>query len=310
MMFGQIDKSRLRSISGVRKGFDALLIPLDLKLSNEEKRMKTGLLDHAVGITSESASSYNFRTFEKDVLEQDLVLMAPRKVTAYVPVAVKPEKEKKKRVSTGAPRNVRPRVSRAQEAVQDAFFVNESAPATGSGVQGALARKMARQGGGGGGMEGPAEAVFTSTDVRLPKNFYDVINRLFSKFWSMEFDEPSVNQAFFAKIDRANCKDYGLSTFAESPMCLSVIRDRVEASHQIEILGGWESAAMTGTKEARSALTHAFKSPEDFYSDLMAMFNNISTYFPQESLAFVKGQELQGVFVGDWAEAKKTFTWK
>ena len=311
--FGSVDRYLVKPISNVRKTFDSYLTQLvGIKLSGEEKRMKTGLLEHATGITSDQVTSYEFRTFPSTELEQDLVLVAPRKVTAYVPVALKPEKEKKKRSSTsaGASRAVKPRTtSRAQEIRQEKFFVRDDTAEPGEAVQSALARKMARMSSAGGntGMEGPAEAIFTSREVSLPKNFYEIINGVFSKFWNMEFDEPSVNQAFFAKIDKSNCSHYGLQNYSESPMCLSVIRDRLEASKQVDDLGGWDQAALVGTKESRDAMQQAYKSNEDFYSDVMAMFTNIHMYFPADSPAFAKGKELTEVFQKDWEEGKGNF---
>jgi hypothetical protein len=321
-MFTAVDKTYVKPISSVRKTFDPYLTPLaplGVKLSNEEKKLKTGLLDHATGITTEQMSSYEFRKFPASELEQDMVLVAPRKVTAYVHVPIKPEKEKKKRTSTGtsaaASRSAKQAraASRAQEAIQDKFFVKDDTAENGEAVQSAMARRMARTSstaGGGSGMEGPAEAIFTSTAIRLPKNFYAVISGVFNKFWEMEFDEPSVNQAFFAKIDKANCKEYGLENFSELPMSLSVIRDRVEASKQVDLLGGWDQAAMAGTKESKDALHAAFKSNEDFYSDMLSMYTNIDMYFPPESPAYTKGKELRAIFEKEWAAAKTKFVLK
>jgi hypothetical protein len=323
-MFTAIDKTNLKPISSVRKTFDPYLTPLSnlgIKLSNDEKKMKTGLLDHATGIPADQASSYEFREFLVQDLEQDMVLVAPRKVTAYVPVVVKPEKEKKKRTSKGpgnAARNAKQAraqraANKAQEVNQENFFVKEDTAEPGEAVPSALARRMARASstaGGGTGMEGPAEAIFTSQEVSLPKNFYEVIYGVFTKFWTMEFDEPSVNQAFFAKIDKANCTHYGLKNFSERPMSLGVIQDRMEASRQVHDFGGWSEACLVGTKESRDSLNQAFKSEEDFYSDMLSMFNNISMYFPSDSPAVSKGKELHAVFVKDWEQAKSKFVRK
>ena len=57
-------------------------------------------------------------------------------------------------------------------------------------------------------------------------------------------------------------------------------------------------------------MQQAYKSKEDFYSDVMAMFANISMYFPPESPAVNKGQELQDVFLRDWKAADGKFRLK
>lgn len=58
----------------------------------------------------------------------------------------------------------------------------------------------------------------------LPVNFYDVVNRLFEEFWALQFDDKEVDFAFFAKITIYNCRDYGLTTFAEHSYSLGVIQ--------------------------------------------------------------------------------------
>ena len=303
----------MRAISNINKGIDAYLVPLGIKLDQAAKKSAAGLAQHATGIKKEQASSYEFSTFAQDELERDLVLVAPRKVTAFEPTNVKPVKEKKKRVSAGsagtAPRTAKSKASRVHEIEQAAHFVKEDSVET--AVQGAMARKMARSSSAAAAMVGPAEQVMTSTEVVVHKNFFEVINKVFNKYWSMEFDEDAVNRAFFANIDKSNAGDYGLVTYAETPMSLSVIRDRILASEEVDRLGGHVTASSHSTKAARAALMKSYKSVEDFCSDFTVMFKNISMYFPADNTeVHKKREELEADFSKTWEEAKKTLRWK
>ena len=311
--FAPVDKSRMRAISSINKGVDAYLVPLGIKLDQAAKKSAAGLAQHATGIKKEDALSYDFFAFPQDELERDLVLVAPRKVTAFEPTNVKPIKEKKKRASTSsagtAPRTAKSKANRAHEIEQAAHFVKEVSSE--SAVQGAMARKMARTSSTAAAMVGPAEQVMTSTEVILPKNFFEVINKVFTKYWIMEFEETAVNQAFFANIDKSNAKDYGLTTYAETPMSLSVIRDRVLASEHVERLGGHIAASSQSNKETRAAMVKSYKSSEDFASDFTMMFKNISMYFPEDNvIVHNKSKELREDFTTTWEEAKKALRWK
>ena len=299
----------MRAISSIPKNIDAYLVPLGIKLGKDEKKCKAGLAENARGITLEQASNYEFEKFPLEELERDMVLVAPRKVTAFVPTNVKPEKEKKKRASTGTttgPKTVKSRVSRQHEMEQASHFVKEDSA---DAVQGAMARKIARTGSSA-AMQGPAEQVMTSTDVKVPKNFFAIINVVFTVFWTMEFDEPIHNQAFFANIDKANCSHYGLTNYAETPMSFSVIRDRLLDTQEVERLGGHVAASSNTNKEVRHALNRSYKSIEDFSSDFTLLFKNISMYFPKESIVHAKSAEIEKKFTETWEEEKKKFRWK
>ena len=310
--FAPVDKSRMRAISNINKGIDAYLVPLGIKLDQAAKKSKAGLAENATGISREQALSYEFIPFPQEELERDLVLVAPRKVTAFEPANIKPVKEKKKRASTGAagtaPRTAKSKASRVHEMEQAAHFVKEDS--ADSAVPGAMARKIARSSSAA-AMVGPAEQVMTSTEVKVPKNFYEVINNVFTKFWTMEFTEAVVNQAFFANIDKSNAKDYGLTSYAENPMSLGVIRDRIIATQEVERLGGHAAASSHSNKEARAAMVKSYKSVEDFSSDFTMMFKNISMYFPADNtVVHSKSKELEADFKATWDAAQKTLKWR
>jgi hypothetical protein len=61
----------------------------------------------------------------------------------------------------------------------------------------------------------------------LPSNFYSVISEIFLYFWNLQFEDISVNYAFFAKITSKNCQDYNLASFADQSSSLAVIKVRL-----------------------------------------------------------------------------------
>ena len=79
----KIDRSGVSKSLVKNKHCDALMKPLNLKLSLEEKRLSSGLFDVVSRVTSERAQGYGFSPFPRHELEHNLQLTAPRKVTGY-----------------------------------------------------------------------------------------------------------------------------------------------------------------------------------------------------------------------------------
>jgi len=313
-LFAYVKIDRAKAGKGkaqVSKFFDNLVTGINLKLTAEEKKLPPGLAQIVNNITAERASTYSFVPFPEHELLETLVLAPPRKVNAYsvssrtlainAAQASGPPKEKVKREPTGAAKgNVnwrvgfgRSKISRAHMQEDQGHFVSEDASAS---IDDENPRKRERLTEDGNLLSdmGAPEQIMSSSEIVLPVNFFPVLNGVFEQFWQLEFDNPSVSQAFFAKIDLTNCRSYGLESFAERSMSLSVIRDRLEAT------------------KASSGYTHttAYISPEDFYSDFRQMFENIFSFFPPQSAPQLKAIELNTLFHEKWEAAMKTFKYK
>lgn len=113
-----------------------------------------------------------------------------------------------------------------------------------------------------------------------PQNMYQVIQQVFQEFWSLEFEDPSVTAAFFARIDSRNCMDYQLATFAHKACSLPVIQERIQ--------------------DKRYASTDAFL--HDFHT----MFENVHAYYPESHPAVAKAYDLRKLFDTRWQSAALT----
>ena len=287
------------------KHFDHLIAGSALKMSLEEKKVSPGLLVMIENITSDRASVYGFPSFPVHDLEQNLVLVPPRKVTTYNAsshtlakqhAAAKseaggPEKKKVKREGGAKKGNSNfkvgiGKIQKAQIQAEDEHFVAED-DVDYSNINYNNSRNED-------GIRysdiGVAEQIMSSIEVVLPTNFLDIIRVVFQYFWELEFDDPLVNQAFFANIDNLNCAQYGLPAFADLPMSLSIIRDRINETIKNE-----------------NGYSRSYKSPEDFYSDFRQMFENIFQFYPPDSTPRAKAIELNDTFHQKWAVAKSEF---
>jgi len=296
----------------VSKLLDGLISGIGVKLTQDEKKLPPGLAQIVNTISAERASTYSFVPFPEHELLETFVLTAPRKVNTYAAgnktiaqqaaAAGGPPKEKVKREPTGAAARGNPnwrvgfgrsKISRAQAQEDMGHFVSEDQSFNDDDTN---PRKRERVTDDGNMLSdlGAPEQILSSSEIILPLNFFAVISGVFETFWQLEFDNPQVSQAFFAKIDLANCRSYGLESFAESSMSLSVIRDRLEAT------------------KATAGYTHSspYISPEDFYSDFRQMFENIFAFFPPQSAPQLKAVELNTMFHSKWEGAKTAFKYK
>jgi len=315
-LFAYVKIDRSKAVKGgkaqVSKLFDGLISGIGVKLNAEEKKLPPGLAQIVNTISAERASTYNFVPFPEHELLETFVLAPPRKVNTYqasqktiaaqAAAAGGPPKEKVKREPTGAAAKGnaswkvgfgRSKISRAQLQEDLGHFVSEDHIVNDDDMN---PRKRERLTDDGNLLSdlGAPEQILSSSEIILPANFFAVINSVFEQFWRMEFDNPQVSQAFFAKIDLANCRAYGLESFAERSMSLSVIRDRLEAT------------------KATAGYTHTspYISPEDFYSDFRQMFENIFAFFPPQSAPQLKAIELNTLFHSRWEDAKAAFKYK
>ncbi len=319
--YARIDRSKAgKPKANVSKTFDALVNTIGVKLNAEEKKLPSGLAQIVANVTAERASSYRFIPFPMHELQDSFVLVAPRKVNTYVAsqrtlnaqaasAAASANggapKEKVKRESSGGGKGNpawrvgfgKPRASRAHLQEDLGHFVAEDEDRDEDGDFNPRKRERLFEDENSAADLGAPEQILSSAEsIVLPKNFYQVIYGVFEQFWSMEFDDPAVSQAFFAKIDINNCRAYGLEVFAESSMSLSVIRDRLDATNA------------TGATSTGYSL--AYRSPEDFYSDFRQMFENIFAFFPPQSAPQLKAIELNTLFHVKWEAAKASFKYK
>lgn len=72
----------------------------------------------------------------------------------------------------------------------------------------------------------PISTNSSSSSSLANDNLYTVLNTVFDVFWSMEIDESDVNHAFFSRISKANCAEYGLKSFSSEACCLAVVKVR------------------------------------------------------------------------------------
>ena len=63
------------------------------------------------------------------------------------------------------------------------------------------------------------------------REIYAVIAELFQRLWSLQFSDPTVSAAFFARIDSRNCVDYNLPDFAHKACSLPVIKVSCYSPH-------------------------------------------------------------------------------
>ncbi len=304
------------------KHCDNFIKSLNLKMSNDEKKLSSGLFDVVTHISAERAASYGFTPFPLHELEINLGLEAPRKVNAFsagsktqallaagtttgaVDNGVKVKRENKFGVGFGSRKRIGNKAfqvggnkaARQHLADEEAQFVSEETVDYGY----AHAAHMSQEGDDDNdnfGGAGAPEQILSSTEIVLPTNFLNVIKGVFEPFWLLEFDDPAVSQAFFANIDNINCKQYGLTAFTDAPMSLSIIRDRMDATE-------------ANIGNFGSGYSRAYKSPEDFYSDFRQMFENIFSYYPPQSLPQLKAVELNTLFHEEWDKAKAVFKYK
>ena len=242
------------------------------------------------------------------------------------------------------------RVKRGLQEIDACHYVSDEATTLGgSMLDDALSRKRSRLssssgGGGGGGSGGSGDggggggggsggngsggtgggslslddihmAMSTSSVPRpLPANFLPVMSKLFSVFWEMEFDDPSVSHAFFAKIDAANCKLYGMETFAERASSLAVISERLKATEEMQSQGAHYQMTMLSSTRIQTSGAHSSGSPampyrsvEDFFTDFREMFDNVYRYFPHDGAVQLKAKELDAIFTSKWEAVKAQF---
>jgi len=114
----------------------------------------------------------------------------------------------------------------------------------------------------------------------IPINLQQVLHTVFNEYWEMECDDQVVH-AFFSKINKTNCRDFGLQDFAWESCSLPVIKDKL--------------------KDGRYATVEAF------YYDFNLMFQNIFNYYPHDHPAHAKASELNKHFEQRWEQAKSTF---
>lgn len=116
-----------------------------------------------------------------------------------------------------------------------------------------------------------------------PKNLYEVIKAVFETFWTLEFDDISVSHAFFAKITSANCREFGLQSFAEESCSLAVIQEKIEE--------------------------RKYFSAESFELDMKLMFANIIKHYSPVHPAHKTAANLLKSFESDWEAAQGRLSW-
>lgn len=274
----------------------------DKKQSSKLFELKTGLFEMAsVQPSGEPPRLWVFPTQE---LESELKLQAPRKVQAFVPAPAPPpqqsQKSKENIKKMRAANTIAGRAKRSLLVMDNSHYVENDITTVGKtaihvdDMDDAMARKRSRLG----DSDDGGVSIMRMYEEALPVNFYELINELFQHFWAMEFDEAIVSQAFFAKIDAANCTEYGLQSFADSASCLVVIRDRVDATLVARHQGANAQPGYGATP---------YRSLEDFFTDFREMFDNAYKYYPADSPVQAKAKELDAVFKQKWEECKKNF---
>lgn len=106
-------------------------------------------------------------------------------------------------------------------------------------------------------------------------DLYSVIEHIFKRYWTKEFDDTATSNAFFANIQAVNAADFGLSTFATESTSLTIINTRIQARH--------------------------YQSIAAFKFDMETMFDNILKYFPVGSPPHLMAQHLYREFQTTWA---------
>eukprot|EP01031_Cornospumella_fuschlensis_P034294 gene34294-41508_t len=197
--------------------------------------------------------SIKISTFSKEYLESVLYLETPKKVVQYPSTSI--DKPIVRTLKRGA------RVIKARGPTSTGDDMEETFPS----VQPAIKKARIAKAG-------------------LPTNFYDVIKPLFDDFWEdKRFDNPQVAVAFFSRISSANCREYGLPSFAEFSSALTVIKDKLKAK--------------------------SYTSPSEFHLDMYQMFGNITQYFPESHPAVDVARSLKEVFDAKWKTLDDRFVW-
>ena len=320
-------------LSKTLEGFLVSLGP-SFKLTNEEKRMKTGLLACATAnpVSLSQVKPPQLWVFPTAELEQELKLETPRKVQTFVPSAASTaaaasksrENIKKARIANTAGG----RAKRNAQAIDSSHYVSDETTSHGGAlIEDALARKRSRLssgcGGGGGGSGdaggGSSDDAIAEDDIQsmtamlrpLPANFYQVMHGLFSVFWEMDFADEKVSYAFFAKIDATNCILYGLETYATRASSLVGISERLQATDDMQKNGLHHPMMLSSTRPAQAAAAVStalpYRSVEDFYTDFREMFDNIYRFYPTESPVQAKAKELDQIFKAKWLHVKSQF---
>jgi len=316
ILFARANLQRTPKPANSKESFDHLLGNQAPKLSAEEKRIKTGLYDMANQQGLPVAP--RLWVFSTNELENELKLQEPRKVQQYVAPAVEKPQGQSQRAKQSV-KNMRAantaagKAKKTMQVVESSHYVTDDIFAATSIVDDIVAKKRSRMSSGGGGgsnddddyfetpYSDPQEPEPTFELPPLPKNFFEVVNEVFQHFWTMDFPEEKVSTAFFAKIDLENCRDYGLTTFTESPSGLAIIRDRIDATllaKQQDQFGGPPLSAFG---------IQPYRSINDVFLDFRQMFDNIYRFFPAEHPALPVARELDQVFATKWAEAQKKF---
>jgi len=145
----------------------------------------------------------------------------------------------------------------------------------------------------------PSKSLIPGTS--LPKNFYVVANNLFQVFWNLEIDDPAAAKAFFAKIDLSNCRSYGLMSFAARSSCLSVIRDRLEAT--VAYINNPYSFTPESFMIVDRESCPPYRTIDEYYNSYRKLFGNVLAFYPKTSAAYAKAVELSDMFKPKWAEA-------
>lgn len=307
------------------KVFDQFLQGLNhtSKLTAEDKKQKTGLAEMISSFEEgQPLTAPRLWVFSEKELENELKLQVPRKVQSYVAPATASAPAPRSQKSKETVKKMRDantassKVKRNQAAVDANHYVSDEMPGDDSAMfeDSIASRKRTRYsamggdddgGGGGGGGGGYAQSDEPAFHLPpLPKNFIDVIDGIFQYFWGLDFGENTkISEAFFARINKMNCRDYGLANFSEASSGLATIDERLKATKELQ-------QARLGLRAPPSVFgTQPYRSIEDFYSDFRTMFDNVYKFFPSDHPALPVAREQDAIFAAKWQEANKAFTY-